>query len=159
LQDKIVHDLDLRRHGYEILPKDPPYFSPRLDGQHFFIWRDMAKTCEEIARLSPKDAARYPEYEEMLDRVTAFVEPLLLMPPPGVPPGDAEAMADWAAFLARLQGMGRREVAEVVRVFTSSVADLLDDWFESEALKAALATDGVIGVSAGPRTPGTAYVL
>jgi phytoene dehydrogenase-like protein len=159
LQDKVVHDLELRRHGYEILPKDPPYFSPRLDGQHFFMWSDMAKTCEEIASLSRRDAERYPEYEAMLDRVTAFVEPLLLTPPPALPPTDAEAMADWAAFLARLQGLGRRELSEVMRIFTASVADLLDEWFESEALKAALATDGVIGVAAGPRTPGTAYVL
>src|SRR5437879_5184065 len=73
LQDKIVAYLELHRHGYEILPKDPSYFSPRLDGQHFFMWSDLAKTCEEIARLSPRDAERYPEYEAMLDRVAAFV--------------------------------------------------------------------------------------
>lgn len=159
LQNRIVRDLDLRRHGYEILPKDPPYFSPRLDGQHFFIWRDLARTCEEIARLSRRDAERYPEYEAMLDRVTAFVEPLLLEAPPGLPATEPEALADWARFLGRVHALPRRELAEVVRVFTASVADLLDHWFESDALKAALATDGVIGAAAGPRTPGTAYVL
>jgi phytoene dehydrogenase-like protein len=158
LQDKIVSDLELHRYGYEIFPKDPAYFSPRLDGQHFFMWGDMARTCVEIARLSPRDAEVYPEYEAMLDRVTAFVEPLLLEPPPALPP-DPEAMADWARFLGRLQGLGRDEVAEVMRIFTASVSDFLDDWFESDAFKAALATDGVIGTAAGPRTPGTAYVL
>jgi phytoene dehydrogenase-like protein len=154
-----VQDLQLGRHGYKILPKDPPYFSPRLDGQHFFMWRDMAKTRAELARLSRRDAERYPAYEEMLDRVTEFVEPLLLQPPPGLPADDPEAVADWAAFMARLHGLPRKQLAEVVRVFTASVADFLDDWFESDALKAALATDGVIGAAAGPRTPGTAYVL
>lgn len=159
LQDKVVQDLQLARYGYEILPKDPPYFSPRLDGQHFFMWRDMAKTCEELARLSKRDAERYPAYEEMLDRVTEFVEPLLLQPPPGLPADDPEAVADWAAFMGRLHGLPRKHLAEVVRAFTASVSDFLDDWFESDALKAALATDGVIGAAAGPRTPGTAYVL
>jgi phytoene dehydrogenase-like protein len=159
LQEKVVRDLDLPRHGYQVLPKDPPYFSPRLDGQHFFMWRDLAKTCEEIARLSPRDAERYPAYEEMLDRVSEFVEPLLLEPPPALPADGPEALADWARFIGRIQGLPRQTLAEVMRVFTASVADLLDDWFESEALKSALATDGVIGAAAGPRTPGTAYVL
>jgi phytoene dehydrogenase-like protein len=159
LQPRIVRDLDLPRHGYEILPKDPPYFSPRLDGRHFFMWRDLAKTCAEIARLSQRDAERYPAYEEMLDRVTAFVEPLLLEPPPSLAADDPEAVADWARFIGRVQGLPRRELAELLRIFTASVADLLDAWFESDALKAALATDGVIGAAAGPRTPGTAYVL
>ncbi|MGE3909609.1 MAG: phytoene desaturase family protein, partial [Chloroflexota bacterium] len=125
----------------------------------FFMWRDMAKTCQELARLSPRDAERYPAYEEMLDRVTEFVEPLLLAPPPGLPIDDPEAVADWAAFMGRLHGLPRKHLAEVIRVFTASVSDFLDDWFESDALKAALATDGVIGAAAGPRTPGTAYVL
>jgi len=159
LEPKIVADLDLPRHGYEILPKDPPYFSPRLDGQHFFMWRDMARTCAELARLSPRDAEQYPEYEAMLDRVTAFVEPLLLQPPPALPADSPEALAEWAAFMGRLHGLPRQHLAEVLRMFTASASDVLDDWFESEALKAALATDGVIGAAAGPRTPGTAYVL
>jgi phytoene dehydrogenase-like protein len=159
LQTQVVRELDLRRHGYEVLPKDPPYFSPRLDGQHFFMWRDMGKTVEELARLSRRDAERYPAYEEMLDRVSAFVEPLLLEPPPELPATDPEAVADWARFMGRVNDLPRQTLAEVMRVFTASVADLLDDWFESEALKAALATDGVIGAAAGPRTPGTAYVL
>jgi phytoene dehydrogenase-like protein len=159
LQEKVVRDLDLPRHGYEVLPKDPPYFSPRLDGRHFFMWRDLAKTRDELARLSQNDAERYRAYEEMLDRVSEFVEPLLLEPPPSLALSDPEAVADWARFMGRLQGLPRRTLAEVMRIFTASVADLLDDWFESEALKAALATDGVIGAAAGPRTPGTAYVL
>jgi phytoene dehydrogenase-like protein len=159
LQTQIVRDLDLPRYGYEILPKDPPYFSPRLDGKHFFMWRDMEKTLGELRRLSARDAERYPAYEEMLDRVTEFVEPLLLEPPPSLALDEPEAMADWARFMGRLQGLPRQTLAEVMRIFTASVADLLDDWFESEALKSALATDGVIGAAAGPRTPGTAYVL
>src|SRR5829696_8781881 len=95
----------------------------------------------------------------MLDRVTEFVEPLLLEPPPALPADSPEALADWARFMGRVNGLSRQHLAEVMRIFTASVADLLDDWFESDALTSALATDGVIGAAAGPRTPGTAYVL
>src|SRR4051794_25745620 len=126
------------------------------------MWSDMGKTLDELRRLSVRDAERYPAYEEMLDRVTEFVEPLLLEPPPSLAAGgldEPEAVADWARFMGRLQGLSRQTLSEVLRVFTASVADFLDDWFQSEALKAALATDGVIGAAAGPRTPGTAYVL
>src|SRR5436190_10932308 len=129
LQDKVVQDLDLRRHGYEVIPKDPPYFSPRLDGQHFFMWRDMDKTLAELVRLSHRDAERYPAYEEMLDRVTEFVEPLLLEPPPSLALDEPEAVADWARFMGRVQGLPRQTLAEVLRIFTASVADLMDDWF------------------------------
>ena len=158
LQPKIVDDLELRRFGYHVMPKDPPYFSPRLDGKAFFMWRDMERTLAEIARLSPRDAERYPEYEAMLDRVTAFVEPLLLRAP-REPGRRAEDPLDPIRAAARSAGLPRRELTEVVRIFTQSAAELLDDWFESEPLKAALVTDGVIGANAGPLTPGTAYVL
>ena len=136
LQEKVVRDLDLPRHGYEVCPKDPPYFSPWLDGQHFFMWRDMGKTLDELARLSKRDAERYPAYEEMLDRVSDFVEPLLLEPPPilrpdAAGPGGAGPASGWRA-LRRPPAPASREL---MRIFTGSVADLLDDWFESEALK------------------------
>ncbi|MDP8921480.1 MAG: NAD(P)/FAD-dependent oxidoreductase [Chloroflexota bacterium] len=159
LQPKVVTDLQLHRFGYHVMPKDPPYFSPRLDGRAFFMWRDMGRTLAEIAKLSPRDAKRYPEYEAMLDRVTAFVEPLLLQPPSAVPPRRALDLLDPVRVAARAAKLPRRELAEIQRMFTQSAAELLDDWFESEPLKAALVTDGVIGANAGPMSPGTAYVL
>ena len=159
LQDKIVRDLNLPGHGYVVLPKDPAYFSPLRDGRHFFMWRDLAKTCAEIARFSPRDARRYPAYEAMLGRVADFVEPLLLETPPNVPP---RRPADWLG-LARLGGralrLPGRDLANLTRMLTTSAAELLDEWFESKELKVALVTDGVIGANAGPMSPGTAYVL
>ncbi|MBI4507810.1 MAG: NAD(P)/FAD-dependent oxidoreductase, partial [Chloroflexi bacterium] len=159
LQEKVVRDLELRRYGYYVFPKEPAYFAPFPDGRHLFMYGDQQHTCAEIAKFSPHDAERYPAYEAWIDGLARFVEPLLLEAPPNLPPGE---LADWAA-LARL---GRRvlnlppqAVADLVRMFSGSAREILDRWFESEELKVALATDGVIGTNGGPSTPGTAYVL
>ena len=159
LQDRIVRHLDLPRYGYRVLPKDPAYFSPLRDGRHFFMWRDLARTCTEIARFSPRDAERYPAYEAMLGRAARFVEPLLLETPPNIPPRHPDDWLGLARLGARAVRLPRRELANLVRMLTASAAELLDEWFESEELKVALVTDGVIGANAGPMSPGTAYVL
>ena len=159
LQDKIVRDLDLPRHGYRVLPKDPAYFSPLRDDRHFFMWRDPARTRAEIASFSACDAERYPAFEAMLERVARFVEPLLLEAPPNVPP---RRPADWLGLGrlgTRALRLPRADWANLARLLGGSAADLLDAWFESEELKVALVTDGVIGANAGPMSPGTAYVL
>src|ERR1700758_2541494 len=64
LQERVVRDLELRRFGYDVLPKDPAYFAPSPDGRHMFMYADQRRTCDELARFSARDAARYPRYEE-----------------------------------------------------------------------------------------------
>lgn len=159
LQPKIITDLELERFGYEILPKDPAFFSPFPDGRHLFVWRDDRKTAEEISRFSPRDARRYPEYEAFLERVAGFVDPWLLATPPDLL---HRRWADLAA-LGRLGLSALRlapsDLVAALRMMTQSATDFLDAWFESPELKASLATDGVIGARGGPSTPGTAYVL
>ena len=159
LQDKIVRDLDLPRHGYRVFPKDPAYFSPLRDGRHFFMWRDLARTQVEIAKFSARDAERYPAYEAMLGRVARFVEPLLLETPPNVPPRRPDDWLGLARLGARALRLPRADLANLTRLLGGSAADLLDEWFESDVLKVALVTDGVIGANAGPMSPGTGYVL
>ena len=159
LQDKIVRDLDLPHHGYRVLPKDPAYFSPLRDGRHFFMWRDLARTRAEIAKFSARDAERYPAYEAMLGRVARFVEPLLLETPPNVPPRRPDDWLGLARLGARALRLPRADLANLTRLLGGSAADLLDEWFESDVLKVALVTDGVIGANAGPMSPGTGYVL
>src|ERR671927_1868209 len=78
MQERVVRDLELRRFGYDVLPKDPAYFAPYLDGRHLFMYADQRRTCAEIARYSRRDAERYPAYEHSVERVARFVEPLLL---------------------------------------------------------------------------------
>jgi phytoene dehydrogenase-like protein len=159
LQERIVRDLDLPRHGYRVYPKDPAFYTPFPDGRGLTMWRDLRRTCEEIAVFSRKDAVAYPAYEESVERLARLAERLLLETPPnivGVRPRDLLSMArlGWEAVR-----MGPEERVGQVAIFTQSVADFLDRWFESEELKVTLATDGVIGTNGGPRSPGTAYVL
>src|SRR5215469_178922 len=78
LQERVVRDLELRRFGYDVLPKDPAYFAPYLDGRSLFMYADQHRTCDALRHFSAKDAARYPAYEQFVERMARFIEPLLL---------------------------------------------------------------------------------
>lgn len=159
LQDKVVRDLELHRFGYVVLPKEPAYFAPYLDGRRLFMYADQQRTMAEIARFSARDAARYPAYNQVIDRVARFVEPMLLEAPPNLPPRSAADLGALGRLGWRAARLSPGQLGEVARMFTASARALLDDWFESDELKLALATDGVIGTNGGPASPGTAYVL
>jgi phytoene dehydrogenase-like protein len=158
LQPKVVRDLRLHEFGYKAIPLDPAYAALTADGPIFFF-DETARTSESIARQSRADAAAYPEFEALLARAADFLRPMLLREPPALGskrPGD---LASLLRDAGRAAGLGRRELHELVRIFTMSVGDLLDDHFELDGLKGSLASTGVVGVWAGPRTPGTAYNL
>ena len=159
LQDRVVRDLELARFGYRVIPKDPAYFAPYPDGRHLIMWSDGRRTCEEIARFSSRDAERYPEYESFMERLAEFVESFWLESPPNLPP---RSLSDWRALARgarRLLKLSRAELEGLITLFTGSAGEFLDRWFESEQLKVALATDGVIGGRAGPLSAGTGYLL
>jgi phytoene dehydrogenase-like protein len=159
MQERIVRELELEKHGYRVDAKDPAFFSPFPDGRYLFMWQDRAKTLAEIAKFSPRDAERYPAYEDHLERLSKIVEGLLLTTPPPFPVRGLGGMIEYLKLAARLRGLSRREWAGLVKIFTQSASDFLDDWFESAELKVTLATDGVIGANGGPRSAGTAYIL
>ena len=159
LQERIVRDLDLPRHGYRVDAKDPAFFSVFPDGRHFFMWQDRAKTLAEIAKFSRRDAEVYPAYEDQLERISQVVEGLLLTTPPRFPPRGIADPIQYLKLVARLRGLSPKDMVALVKIFTQSAADYLDEWFESEQVKVTLATDGVIGANGGPRSPGTAYIL
>ena len=156
---EIVHELGLSDHGFEVLARNPSSFTPLPDGRSLTLGPDPEWTRREIAKFSARDAARYPEYEAMLERVAAFIEPTLGMTPPDLlHPGPRD--------LLRLLGLGRSfgrlgdaAASEAVELLTGPARPILDRWFESEELKATLATDAIIGAMASPSTPGTGYVL
>src|ERR1700724_2443663 len=159
LQDRIVQDLELERFGYAVDAKDPAFFSPFPDGRHLFMWQDRRKTLEEIAKFSRRDAEAYPAYEQHLERLSVFVESMLLTTPPDFPPRSPGDFLEYLKIAARMAKLGRKEMVGLVKIFTQSAADFLDEWFESPELKVTLATDGVIGANGGPRSAGTAYIL
>jgi len=154
----IVRDLKLAAYGYEVLARDPSSFTPFPDGRSLTMGPDSDLTRREIAKFSARDAERYPQYEAMLERVAAVVEPTLTMAPPDLQKprlGDLRTLLTLGRSFRRL-GEG---VGEAVEILTGAARPILDRWFESEELKGTLATDAIIGAMASPSMPGTAYVL
>ncbi|MCI4349972.1 MAG: NAD(P)/FAD-dependent oxidoreductase [Thermoplasmata archaeon] len=145
LRPPIVEELELRRWGYDPILCDPQLFVPFPDGRSITFWLDDTKTAHEISRFSAKDAAAYPRYVRFWTDAMALFEPALLRPP--MPLNE---------FLASLGGDAERLLRDL---FLTSASDLLDDWFESEELKGALASSAIIGTFASPRTPGSAFIL
>ena len=159
MQERIVRELDLPRYGYVVDAKDPAFFSIFPDGRHFFMWQDRDKTLAEITRFSKHDAEVYPAYEDALERISRVVEGLLLTTPPQFPPENPLDFLDYLKLAGRMRGVSPKDIVALVKIFTQSAAEFLDEWFESEQVKVTLATDGVIGANGGPRSPGTAYIL
>ncbi len=157
LQPQIIEDLELRRYGFEMLPFDH-LFHPFPDGRYLVIWDDTRKTCEEIAKFSRQDAEAFPDFQEFRRQAAAFVRELMWMTPPNpIQP----RLRDLNALLTlglRLRRMGRKAF-RFMDLMTESISAFLDRWFESDHVKTALAWSGSVGTFAGPKTPGTAYVL
>jgi phytoene dehydrogenase-like protein len=154
----IVRDLNLGAYGYEVLARDPSSFTPFPDGRSLMMSPDADTTRREIAKFSARDAERYPQYEAMLERVAALVEPTLTMAPPDLLEprlGDLRTLLSLARSFRRL----RDGAGEAVEILSGAARPILDRWFESEQLKGTLATDAIIGAMASPSMPGTAYVL
>ena len=155
----LIEELQLARHGYQVTPFGP-YYQAFPDGRSIKIYGDDAKkTYESIAQFSVKDAEALPAYEAWLHGVTEVVGPLLHQVPPNVGSltlGDllTQSKAAWT-----MRQLGTRGVADATRLFTMSLSELLDRWFESEQMKTIMMVDGLIGQWSGPDEPGTAYVL
>lgn len=159
LRPEIVRQLDLPRFGYQAWEVAPDYFVPFPDRSHLFIWADPEQTAAEIARFSAADARAYPAFDAHLARMARLIRPLLSTIPPDLGSRRPRDLLDQARFAWKMRGLGRRGVADMVRLMGQSVTDLLDDWFESPQVKAALVTQGAIGTYGPPSMPGTAYIL
>jgi phytoene dehydrogenase-like protein len=155
---EIVRDLRLPQYGFALLERNPASFSPFADGRYLMLGPDAESNRREIGKFSTRDAENYPKYEAMLLRVAEVLEPTLTMRPPDLlRPGLRDL---WHLFKLgrafRRMGTG---MSEAIEVLAGAARPILDRWFESEQLKATLATDAIIGANAPPSAPGTAYVL
>jgi phytoene dehydrogenase-like protein len=158
LRPEIIRDLDLKRHGFKMLPRNPSSFTPFPDGRSLMLGPNKAMTHREVAKFSARDADALPKYEQMLERVAAFIEPTLTQTPPNpwsFRPGNLMQLAKLGLGFARLGTDGQK----AIEILTGAATPILDRWFESEQLKVTLATDAIIGAMASPSMPGTAYVL
>ena len=155
----IIRELNLKAHGYDVTPMGP-YFQAYPDGRAITVWPDDAKkSAESISQFSKKDAETMPLWDAWLKGVADVLGPLLLQVPPKVGSMALGDLLGTAKTAWKTRKLGVRGVADVTRLFTMSVSDLLNDWFESDAVKGMLTVNGVIGTWAGPDEPGTAYVM
>ena len=153
---QVVRELDLKRYGYEVSIIAPDYFVPFPDGTSLTLWGDVERDAAAIGRFSERDAAAYVAFDRYFDRVARLLKDLLFVVPPNM---NLRDLPKWAATAGRFRKWSGRDLHETVRLFTMSAADFLDEWFEDERVKGALATQAIIGAWCGPMTPGSAYVL
>jgi phytoene dehydrogenase-like protein len=156
---EVMSELELRRHGLTLYPLAADYYVPFPDGSHLLLTKDPAQATSEIAKFSKKDAETWPAFSAYLAQIARLVRPLLLMTPPAVGAKSPADLLELARFAWKLKGLDVKGTGDFVKVMTLSVAELLDEWFESPQVKAARCVSGAIGTYGGPYTPGTAYVL
>jgi phytoene dehydrogenase-like protein len=156
---RLVRELALTPRGLSVEHPDPWAAAPLPGGGRLELWRDMERATEAIRRVSPRDAARWPEFCGRMGQLARLLEQLYLQPPP-------DPLGDTIGDLAQLAALGfharrtrRQGMEDLLRLVPMSVADWLDEWFENDALKGVLGAAGVMHLHQGPRSGGTAFVL
>jgi phytoene dehydrogenase-like protein len=159
LSPKVAQELNLAAHGLEMLPADPVALALGADGNHLTIWQDVDQTAQEIERFSAKDAARYPEFVSLMRQIAEVVRGLMYLTPLDLPEVGLADLRDLLPLSAPMRKLGRANLSQLLRVLPMPAADLLNEWFESAALKGAIAASGVRDITWGPMESGTAYTL
>jgi phytoene dehydrogenase-like protein len=155
LRPEIIRDLDLPRHGLEILPLDGT-FTPLLSGDYLWRVNDHGKTHREIARHSRLDAEAYDEFGKAMIEMAHFVKPVMNMTPPDPASLNPKGLMDLLTMGRRFQKLSTDDKYNQVQLMTMSAVDFLDQWFETDVLKATMSASGIIGTFLGPRSPGSA---
>ncbi len=158
LQPEIIQELDLARHGLEILPLDCS-FNPLPNGDYLMRWSDPDQTRREISRHSAADAEAYEEFGRTMTFMARFVKPILSTEPPDPTSLRPSHLLSLLGLGRRFRDLGEEFQFQQAKLMTMSAVDFLDQWFESDVLKAALSASGIIGSFLGVRSPGTAYIL
>ncbi|HXT61470.1 MAG TPA: NAD(P)/FAD-dependent oxidoreductase [Pyrinomonadaceae bacterium] len=158
LRPEIIRELDLPRHGLEILPLDGT-FTPMPNGDYLWRVNDHGKTRREIARHSKLDAEAYDEYGKAMVEMAHFVKPVMNMTPPDPASLNPKGLLELLTMGRRFQKLSTEDKYNQVQLMTMSAVDFLDQWFETDVLKATMSASGIIGTFLGVRSPGTAYVL
>ena len=158
LRPEIIRDLDLPRHGLQILPLESTV-TPLDNGDYLASWADPDETREELRRHSPKDADAAAIFGHLMHHMAMAVKPILGMIPPDPTSLSPRDLAGLLKLGRHFNGLGREKFHALHKLMTMSSADYLDEWFELDALKATKSASGIIGTFLGPRSPGSAYVL
>jgi len=158
LRPEIIRDLDLPGHGLHILPLEST-LTPMENGDYLAAWADHDETRRELYRHSPRDADAYDEYGRLMHFMAHAVKPIIAMVPPDPTSLSPRDLLGLLRLGKHFRGLGAEKLHALVKLMTMSSADLLDEWFETDVLKATKSASGIIGTFLGPRSPGTAYVL
>jgi phytoene dehydrogenase-like protein len=169
LLPEIERDLELARHGYKVLPRNPSSFTPTQDGRHLLLGPDSDSNRREIAKFSEADAEAFPRYEALLERIAERLEPVLTRTAPNLLPlpkswrrrGIFSKIRDARSAWSLHEALGElgEDLPEAIELLTGAALPILDRWFESDVLKSTLATDAIIGTFQPISAPGTGYVL
>lgn len=160
LAPEVIDNLNLSQHGFEILPSAPLLLSLQSDGHHLTIWQDVDRTVQEIAKFSQADAVAYPKFVEWMQKIGRIVAEMNRITPPDLPEIGLGDLKGYLAFIRPILGLGWKQITQVVRIMPMSVSDLLNEWFESETLKGAIAASAVKYASLGPQEiNSTAYMF
>jgi phytoene dehydrogenase-like protein len=158
LRPEIIRELELPRHGLEILPLEST-FTPLPDDDYLVRWADHDQTRRELYRHSARDAEAYDEFGRLMYQLAVAVKPILAMIPPDPTSMSPKDLMGFLRLGKHFRGLGHEQFHALHKLMTMSSADYLDEWFETESLKATMSASGIIGTFLGPRSPGTAYVL
>lgn len=159
LDDSVRRDLQLDKHGLELLPRNPSSFTPLPDGEGLLLGPDMSQNVRELSRFSPADAARFPEYCHRLERIAAVVERIASQPAPDPLAGGASAYLQSFGLYRSIRALAAPDAYAATELLLGSAGRFLEQWFRWQPLQATLATDGIIGAMASPYTPGTGMLL
>jgi phytoene dehydrogenase-like protein len=161
LNPKVIRDLDLAGHGLKVVERRAANFLPTADGR--YLLTGGSRTVAEVARFSARDAARLNEYGERLEAIADVLRDMVLQTPPNVLEGSWRSALPQLVRAAQLGGRLRKldmnQRRELLALFAMSAGDYLDQFFESEPIKAVYGFDGIVGNYASPYSPGSAYVL
>lgn len=155
----IIKELDLYSHGLQFIESQVAVFAPQANGDSLTIWRDPAKTAQDIAKFSNKDAASYMSFISTTNKFSRWLSEISRLSPPDVFNPSLADMYNWANMALKTKRLGKKDMMELLRILPMTINEYLDEWFETEALKAVLGAPAVTGSMQGPQASGTAFMF
>ena len=156
-------DLDLACFGFDVLPnnlsEDPLIFAPQKGGNHLTIWHDVKRTAREFSHFSQADAGAYPAFIEKVGKIAQIIAVLNRTPLPDMPDVGLKDMQGMLKLVKPVYALGWKNITHMARILTLSISDLLNEWFESDIVKAAIAASALNNISLGPQESGTAFAF
>lgn len=159
LLPQIVNDLQLQKYGVEFIKPDVQVCAFNLDAPAITIYDDARRTSEELVSVSPRDAAKYPEFVATFERIGRALRPLITMTPPNIDAPSKSELWKLGKLGWAVRGLGKKDEYRLLRYGPMAVADLAAEWFENESLRAIVAARGIFGAFAGPWSAGTCAPL